>query len=128
MNRILVLCATVLMAHASSAQAQVSSITVQGQLAGNNFVNATCAVGNGGQVNGSGVLYGVNPANGYTYQYPFVITKATTAQGKLILTGNMTAGPPVTITSSVPNGPLVFSYVVNGKTYSLAGQGAVILK
>ena len=34
----------------------------------------------------------------------------------------------VTLSTTVPNGAVVFSYVVNGKTYSFPGQGAVTVK
>ena len=127
MCRLLALSAAVLLAQASSALAQPTSIGVQGQLSGNNFVTVSCTVGNNGQITGSGVLYGKNPQTGaITYSYPFAVSRATTTGGKLVLTGKMAAGPAVTISATVPNGPLVFSYVVNGVTYSLTGQGTVV--
>ena len=71
------------------------------------------------------MLYGTNPSTGAAYRYPFTISKGSTATGKLVLTGKIVNGPPMTLSCSVPNGPMVFSYVVNGNTYSLAGQGTV---
>ena len=118
----------VLLSLDASAKAGDVTIQVDGQLAGGNFVTATCVVGNNGQVAGTGVLYGQNPVTGAKWRYPFVITKMSTAQGKLTLTGALNAGPPVTLTAAVPNGAMLFSYVVNGKTYSLAGQGGVVVK
>ncbi len=114
---------------AAPALAANPIIQVDGQLAGNNFVTATCVVGNNGQVTGTGVLYGQNPATGaVTYRYPFTIVKASTATGDLVLTGAINGGPPISLTATVPAGAMVFSYVVNGKTYTLAGQGGVVLK
>ncbi len=108
--------------------AQVN-INVTGQLSGGNFVLATCSVGSNGQVSGTGVLYGTNPSNGYTYKYPFTINKLATTSGKLVLYGNLVgAGYPVTLVASVPNGPMSFSYVVNGNVYSLSGTGTVTTK
>jgi len=127
MKRLLVLPAIViLLSQASSAMAQ--TIKIQGKLDGGNFVSAVCSVGANGQISGTGVLYGQNAATGATYKYPFVISKGVTAQGKLILTGNLIAGPAVTLSASVPNGAMVFSYVINGKTYSYAGTGTVLVQ
>jgi hypothetical protein len=122
--------AILLTAQAAPAFAQVTSVTVAGQLVGGNNVSAVCTVSNTGQFSGSGVLSGVNPSNGYAFSYPFTITKGTTASGKLVLTGNFAfpGGYPVTLSASVPNGPLVFSYVVAGKTYATAGTGTVTAK
>ena len=129
MTRVLVLSAfTALFALATPAQAQPTSIKVEGQLAGGNFVTASCTISNTGQITGTGVLYGQNPANGYMYKYPFVVTKGTTAQGKLILSGYVVGGPNFSLSSTVPAGAMVFSYVVNGNTYSLPGQGTVSVK
>ncbi len=83
---------------------------------------------NNGQITGKGVLYGQNAVNGYVYQYPFTITKGSTATGKLVLTGQIAGGPAISLSSSVPSGAMVFSYSVNGKVYSLAGQGTLVLK
>ena len=114
-----------LLSQASSAMAQ--TIKIEGQLAGGNNISAVCTINNG-QITGTGVLYGTNPSNGYKYSYPFTISKGTTAQGKLILTGKIVNGPDMKLSASVPNGPMVFSYVVNGATYSLTGQGSVIVQ
>jgi len=129
MKCLLALSATVLlMCQASPAVAQVSMINVSGKLSDGSFITATVTVGKTGQITGTGVLYGTNPAANTNYKYPFVISKGATGQGKLILTGQMTAGPAVTLTAVVPNGPIVFSYVVGGKTYTLTGQGTVTVK
>lgn len=129
MKRFFVLSAIMLLAlQASPAFGQVSSITITGQLSGGNFVAANCTVGNNGQITGAGVLYGTNPGTNSTYKYPFTISSGFTGKGTLTLTGKMAAGPDVTLTTTVPNGPIVFSYVVNGKTYSLTGQGQVTVK
>ena len=128
MVRFLILSLTVLLtAQAAPAFAQVKSIDVTGQLSGGNFVSAVCSVGATGQITGTGVLYGTNSSNGYTYKYPFIIKQGSTASGKLVLTGNFAfvGGYPVTLSASVPNGPLTFSYVVNGKTYTMTGTGTV---
>ena len=117
-----------MLANASSVMAQPTSIQVEGQLAGNNFVSATCTIGNNGQITGTGVLYGQNTVTGATWKYPFAISKGVTSQGKLILTGKVVGGPDLTLTCSVPTGAMVFSYVVNGNTYSLAGTGTVTVK
>lgn len=129
MARVLVLSAfTVLFGLVSPVQAQPTTIKVEGQLAGNNFVMASCTISNTGQITGTGVFYGQNTVTRATYKYPFVITKGSTAQGKLILTGNVVGGPNITLTCTVPAGAMVFSYVVNGNTYSYAGQGTVSVK
>lgn len=128
MLRILGLSAVLLLTQTSLVMAQSYTITVQGQLSGGNFVNAVCTTGPNGQFTGTGVLYGTNPSTGTTYQYPFTVTKGSTATGKLVLTGKMTAGPEVTLTTTVPNGPQTFKYVVNGKAYTLTGQGTVTVK
>ena len=129
MRRIFVLPALVLlMAQASLAMAQVTSIKVEGQLADGNVVTATCSVGNNGQITGTGALSGKNSVTGAMYSYPFVISKGVTAQGKLVLTGKMVAGPAMTLSATSPNGAVVFSYVINGKTYSYAGQGTISVK
>ena len=129
MNRYLILSATILLlAQASPALAQVKTINVTGQLNGGNFVSATCTVGNNGQFSGTGVLYGTNPSNGYSYKYPFTISGGSTASGKLVLTGKMTAGPAVTLSATVPNGAMSFSYVIGGKTYTYTGTGTVTVK
>ena len=127
MKRFLVLSAFVLLsAQASSAVAQATTINISGKLSDGSFVDVVCQVGANGQITGTGVLYGVN--NGFTYKYPFAVTSGTTAQGKLILTGKVVGGPPVTLSVSVPNGPMVFSYLVNGKTITLTGQDTVIVQ
>ena len=127
MSRILVLSTAFLLAEQTApAAGPVTSIAVSGQLSGGNYVSATCAVSNLGQVNGSGSLYGTNPSNGYSYNYAFSITKLSTASGKLTLTGKFTSnGSPVTLTASVPSGPMSFTYVVNGKSYTYTGTGTV---
>lgn len=129
MNRFFVLSAAVLLtAQAEPALAQVTAINVHGKLSNGNFVSAACTVGINGQVTGTGVLYGTNPSNGYTYQYPFTINKASTAPGVIYLSGNFTAGPPIVLRATVPNGPLVFTYLVGGTNYTLTGTGTVTFK
>lgn len=124
MNRFLVLSAATLFAiHASPAHAQV--ITVSGKYSNGSFVNATCTVNNG-QVTGTGVLYGNN--NGYIYQYPFTINRATTVPGAVILYGKIVGGPDMALKASVPSGAQTFAYVVNGNTYTLSGSGTVTVK
>jgi len=125
MVRLLALAFTVLLtAQAAPAFGQV--ITVSGQLSGGNFVNVVCSVGADGQISGTGVLYGVNPSNGYTYKYPFTVTKGATTSGSSSCMGPLVgAGYPVTLVTSVPSGPMSFSYVVAGKTYTLTGSGTV---
>lgn len=114
-----------LLSQGSAAMAQ--TIKIEGQLAGGNNVSVVCTIANG-QVTGAGTLYGTNPSNGYRYAYPITVTQGTTAQGKLILTGKLAGSLNMTLTSSVPNGAMVLSYTVNGKTYSYAGQGSVTLQ
>src|SRR4051794_26309115 len=98
MNRLLVLSALILLgAQATPARAAITAINVTGKFSDGSFVNVVCSVGPAGQVSGTGVLYGTNPQNGYTYRYPFVIKSGSTAPGKLVLTGNFAAGPPVTL-------------------------------
>ena len=94
-----------------------------------NTLQAVCTISKTGQITGTGVLYGQNPVSGATFKYPFTITKGVTASGKLVLTGTI-AGTnfPATLTTTVPNGPLTFSYVVNGSTYSMTGTGTVMVK
>lgn len=131
MKRILVLSVAalvLLVAQASPARAANPTIQVDGQLAGGNFVTATCTVANNGQITGQGVLSGQNAVNGAVYRYPFTITKGLTANGKLVLTGQIAGGLALSLTATAPAGAMVFSYIVNGKTYSLAGQGTVVLK
>ena len=70
----------VLIAAVVAAPAFAQSINVQGKLNDGNFVNAIASVGVNGQVGGTGVLYGVNPSNGYQYKYPFSINRLATAQ------------------------------------------------
>ena len=128
MVRFLALSLTVLLT-AQAAPAFAQSINVTGKLSGGNYVNAVCSVGANGQISGTGVLYGMNASNGYTYKYPFAITKGSTTSGKLVLTGTLVgAGYPVTLTCSVPSGPMTFAYVVNGNTYSFTGTGTVSVK
>lgn len=122
MVRVLVLSLAALLAvQAAPAFAQVTSITVTGQLASGNTVSVVCSVSNTGQISGSGVL------GGGATSYPFTITKASTVSGKLVLSGTFAVpgAYPVTLYASVPNGPLVFSYVVNGKNVTMAGIGIV---
>jgi hypothetical protein len=114
-----------LLSQGSAAMAQ--SIKVEGQLSGGNNVYIVCTIANG-KITGTGALYGTNPSNGYKYSYPVTITQGITAQGKLILTGKLAGAYDLTLTSSVPNGPMVFSYAVNGSTYTLTGQGTVTVK
>lgn len=124
MIRFLVLSlAVLLVAQAAPALAQTTSITVKGKLTDGNYVSAEVAVGKNGQVSGSGALIGTN------FSRAFTITKASTTTGKLVLTGTITgANIPVTITATVPNGALSFSYLVNGNTYTLTGIGIVTAK
>ena len=127
MNRILVLSVAMLLAtQAAPAAAPATSISVVGQLSGGNKVSASCTIGKAGLITGAGSLSGSDPGSA---GYPFTITKGTTASGKLVLTGKMTGvNYPVTLTASVPNGPLSFAYVVNGKTYTQSGTGTVTVK
>jgi len=119
--------AVLLTALAAPAFAQ-TSINVQGSLSNGSNVAAVCSIKNG-QVSGTGVLYGINPANGYTFRYPFAITSLSTAKGQVILGGNIVGtNIPVTLSATVPNGPLSFAYVVNGTTYTLTGMGTVTVK
>ncbi len=130
MVRFLALSFVVLLsAQATPAFAQVN-INVTGQLSGGNFINAVCSVSKSGQVGGTGVLYGVNPSNGYRYQYPFAITNMSTATGKLVLTGSFVSvpGSVVTLSASVPSGPMAFTYVINGNSYTMTGTGQVSVK
>jgi hypothetical protein len=131
MVRFLVLsCVLLFSAPASPALAQVKFINVSGQLSGGSFVAAVCSVSSSGQINGTGVLYGMNPGTGYTYKYPFAISKGSTASGKLVLTGTF-AGVPgsvVTLSASVPSGSMTFIYVVNGTSTTLTGNGTVSAK
>jgi hypothetical protein len=117
-----------LLLQASWVMAQPTSVSIEAKLTTGDFISASCNISSTGQFTGSGVLYGVNKANGYTYRYPFVISKGVTGQGKLILTGQMTSGPLVSLSVTVPNGPVAFSYVVNGKTYTMTGVGTVLVK
>ncbi len=48
---------------------------------------------------------------------PFAITGV---QGNFV-----NIGYPLTLTASVPSGPMSFTYVVNGKSYTLTGTGTV---
>ena len=128
MNRVLALSAVVLLALASTATAAPTSLTVDAKLNDGNVVTATCNISQTGQFTGAGVLSGKNAATGTTYSYPFTITKGSTAGGKLTLAGKLAGLYDVTLSTTVPNGAVVFSYVVNGKTYSFPGQGAVTVK
>ncbi len=130
MNRILVLSVALLLTtQAAPAATPASAISVVGRLSGGNNVSASCTIGKTGLITGAGSLSGTNTSSGYKYSYPFTITKGSTASGKLVLTGKMTGvNYPVTLTASVPNGPMSFAYVVNGKTYTLTGTGTVTLK
>jgi hypothetical protein len=127
MSRILVVSAAILLAEqAAPAAGPVTLIAVSGQLSGGNFVSATCAVPTPGQIGGARRLYGTNRSNGYSYSYAFNINQLSTAGGKLTLTGKFTSnGAPVTLTASVPSGPMSFTYVVNGKSYTYTGTGTV---
>lgn len=109
----------------SAAMAQ--TVVVEGQLSGGNNVAIVCNIANG-QITGTGTLYGTNPSNGYKYSYPITISRGTTAQGNLVLTGKLAGAYNLTLTVGVPNGPMVLSYVVNGNTYTLTGQGTVTVK
>lgn len=116
--------AILLAAQTSPAFAQVTSIKVAGQLAGGYNVSVVCSVSNTGAFSGSGAL-----SAGYT-SYPFAIKQGSTTSGKLVLTGNFTVGGgyPVTVSASVPNGPLTFSYIVNGQVIVMNGVGTVTAK
>lgn len=131
MNRFLTLSVAILLAaQADLTAGPVTSITVAGQLSDGSSVLAVCSVSNTGAITGTGVLSGTNPQNGYNYRYPFVITKGSTAQGSLVLNGNIggPGGPSVTLTAAVPSGGVIFTYVVNGKAITLTGQGTVTVK
>ncbi len=114
-----------LLSQGSAAMAQ--TVTIEGQLSGGNNVHVVCTVANG-QLTGTGALFGTNPSNGYKYSYPIAITHAATGQGTLALTGTLGGVANMTLTSTVPNGPMVLSYVVNGNTYTLTGMGIVTVK
>ena len=131
MNRFQVLAVAIMLAVQTAATAGPGlSIGVVGQLNGGNNVSASCSVSATGQASGAGALTGTNPSNGYKYSYPFTITKVASAPGKVILTGNLVAAPtvPVTLTATVPNGPVSFVYVIGGKSYSYTGTGVVTIK
>ncbi len=131
MVRFLVLSLTVLLtALAAPAFAQAASINVNGKLANGAYVQAVCSVGADGTISGTGVLFGTNPSNGYKYSYAFVIKSGSTASGKLVLSGNFAfaGGYPVTLSASIPNGPLTFTYIVNGSSYTTNGVGIVSVK
>lgn len=130
MTRNLVLFVAVFLTSQAAPVARADTkISVKGQLSGGAYVLAECTVSNTGQVGGTGKLFGTN-ANGYAYAYPFTIKRVSTANGKLILSGNfaVTGAPPVTLTASVPSGPQTFNYVVNGQTITMTGQGTVTVK
>lgn len=132
MRKILVLSAILLLAtQAVIADSPPRTITAQGRLSAGNNVTAQCVVQSNGSVRGTGRLYGTNPSNGYTYSYPFVINSIATASGRVILGGNfaVTNGARVTLTASVPQGPMVFTYGLSGGgTYSYTGQGTVTVR
>lgn len=126
MYRLVAFCATALLAsHFASASARAATINVHGKMSNGSFVTAVCTVGPNGQVSGTGVLYGSNPQTGTTFKYPFVISRIATGQGAVYLYGKLAAGPEVRIAASVPNGPMTFTYVINGIPYTLTGQGTV---
>lgn len=126
-SSIVVLSVAILLAgQVARAAGPVTSIAVDGQLSGGNNVSAACTIPKPGQITGTGSLSGTNPSNGYKYSYPFYINKLSTASGKITLSGNfVNIGYPVTLTASVPSGPMSFTYVVNGKSYTLTGTGTV---
>lgn len=130
MFRFLILSFAILMAVQAPADAgPITGVSVAGQLNGGNTVSASVAIAANGQASGAGNFSGTNPANGYKWSYPFAINKLSTAGGKLTLTGQMVGvGYPVTLSATVPNGPLTFTYVVNGKAVSSAGTGVVSVK
>ena len=119
--------AVVLLAQASAMSAQAATVTVVGQFVGGNSVAATCTVGANGQFSGSGVLSGPNGSGG-VFKYAFNITKGVTANGKLILSGQVVGGPVITLSATSPSGAVVFTYIVNGNTYSFVGNGSISIK
>ncbi|MBM4299396.1 MAG: hypothetical protein FJ143_16790 [Deltaproteobacteria bacterium] len=111
---------------AAPALAQATTINVAGKLSNGAYVQVVCSVGANGQITGTGVLFGTNPGNGMAYKYPFVVVRGATTSGKLVLTGYFAGTTiPVTVSASVPDGPLTLSYIVNGVTYTLTGMGKV---
>jgi hypothetical protein len=59
----------------------------------------------------------------------FIISNGVTGPGTLTLSGNIAGTSyPVTLTATVPNGPMTFTYVINGNSYTLAGIGKVTVK
>ncbi len=126
------LVALALIGGARAAVAAVRSIQVNGKLtsggAAGSFVDANCAVVRGG-IEGRGSLYGVNPADGNRYNYPFVITSGTTGPNALYLYGKFQTGEPVRIAATVPRGRLTFTYVLrNGTRVESAGTGTVTVR
>ena len=130
MSRFLAVSAAILLASQAAFAGPVTGISVSGKLSGDKSLGVSCTVGKTGLISGTGSLTGKNTETGTEFSYPFYISKGSTAKGKLTLTGKMTAvnGPAVTITASVPSGAVTFSYVVNGKTYSMTGTGTVTTK
>ena len=132
MRQILVLSAAILLAtQVVVADSPPRTITVQGRLSAGNNVTAQCVLASTGEVRGTGRLYGTNPSNGFAYSYPFVINSISTASGRIILGGRfaVTNGAAVSLTASVPRGPMVFTYgLAGGGTYSLTGQGTVTVR
>ncbi len=126
MHRVLVWSAVVLLATQVALAAGTSrKVTVSGQLSGGTKVSVTCTVSSTGGVSGGGTLSGTGGS------YPFTVTKFTTdtAKGLITFTGHFTGATyPLTLTAKFPNGAQTFSYVVNGKTVTLNGQGTVTIQ
>ena len=128
MFRFLAMALTVVLA-TQAAPAFAQSINVSGKLSNGNSVTAVCSVGANGNISGTGVMSGTNPSSGYSWSYPFIINKGVTKTGKLVLTGTFVgAGYPVTLSATVPNGPLTFSYIVKGQVVTMSGTGTVTVK
>jgi hypothetical protein len=119
--------AVVLTAQAAPAVAQ--SVNVAGKMSNGAYVQAVCSVGSNGKLTGTGSLFGTNPANGFAYKYPFIISNGSTGPGTLTLTGTIAGTSyPVTLTATVPNGPMTFTYVIGSNSYTLTGIGKVTVK
>lgn len=125
MNRVLVWSVVMLLAtQVAIAAVPSKKVVVTGKYPGGLTVNVTCNVLSTGQATGSGTL------SGTAFSYPFNVTKISTGQGTVILSGHFTSGVsyPITLTAHVPSGTQTFSYVVNGQTVSMTGQGTVVIQ
>ena len=85
------------------------------------------------------VIHGETLALPYEVRYVYLMSTLWTLgpagsipefAGKLVLTGSFVSVPNsvVTLSASVPSGPMTFTYVVNGNSYTLTGSGAVSVK